>query len=227
MSLNQKLNEFRFNLETLDLLNNMGKSSNLLSEVGFNSELLAFMQNNRNLLNSVLLRLQLYNEQNMNEQKVRSGLSMLNNNSVNSLLNYLYKSSDEPKVEQLKVEQHKVEQHKVEQSKVEPKSKPSSPKPTLVIPAEPEEEPEEVEQENQTTEHDEEENYFEKFFADCVNVSDDATHVVKMSAMYDAFTKWWSNNYEDEVPSKDELKEFLSEKLNRQIKSTISNVTLI
>jgi len=93
MSLNQKLNEFRFNLETLDLLNNMGKSTQLLSELGFNSDLLSFMQNNRNLLSSVLLRLQLYGEQNMTELKVRSGLSMLNNQSVNSLLDYLYKSS--------------------------------------------------------------------------------------------------------------------------------------
>jgi len=217
MSLNQKLNEFRFNLETLDLLNNMGKSSELLSELGFNSELLSFMQNNRNLLNSILLRLQLYSEQNMNESKVRSGLSTLNNNSVNSLLNYFYKSSEDKKLEP------KLE------LKVEPKSKPPSPKPTVVTQEEPEQEPEvevEVEEELQTTDN-EEENYFEKFFTECVNVSDDATHVVKMSAMYDAFNKWWSNNYEDEVPSKDELKEFISEKLNRQIKSTISNVTLI
>jgi hypothetical protein len=214
MSLNQKLNEFRFNLETLDLLNNMGKSTQLLSELGFNSDLLSFMQNNRNLLSSVLLRLQLYGEQNMNELKVRSGLSMLNNQSVNSLLDYLYKSPTQ------------------EESKVEPKvkSKPSSPKSEKV----PEPEPEVEEEVLTTEEHQEEENadeeeedYYEKFFSECVKVSDDATHVVKMSAMYEAFTKWWAKNYNDEVPSKDELKEFLSVKLDRQIKSTVSNVSLI
>uniref|UniRef100_A0A6C0HVY6 Uncharacterized protein n=1 Tax=viral metagenome TaxID=1070528 RepID=A0A6C0HVY6_9ZZZZ len=219
MSLNQKLNEFRFNLETLDLLNNMGKSTQSLLELGFNSELISFMQNNRMLLNSILLRLQLYGEQNMSEPKVRSGLASLNNQSVNTLLEYFYKLSSDEKIEKIE----KI------------KSKPSSPKPEPIMIQEPE--PEDVlttddnHAENQDDTHenheDEEENYFEKFFSKCVKVSDDATHVIKMSAMYDTFNKWWSNNYEDEVPSKDELKEFLSEKLGRQIKSTVSNVSLL
>jgi len=93
MSLNQQLTEFRFNLETLDLLNTMGKTSEysnqMLNELGFSSTLITFMQNNRMLLNSVLLRLQLYSEQNINEQKIRSNLAMLNNSSVNGLLDYL------------------------------------------------------------------------------------------------------------------------------------------
>jgi hypothetical protein len=221
MSLNQKLNEFRFNLETLDLLNNMGKSTQSLLELGFNSELISFMQNNRMLLNSILLRIQLYGEQNMSEPKVRSGLASLNNQSVNTLLEYFYKLSSDEKSE------------KVEKIK----SKPSSPKPEPIMIQEPEdvlttEEHIDEHQDDHQDEHndnheDEEENYFEKFFSKCVKVSDDATHVVKMSAMYDTFNKWWSNNYEDEVPSKDELKEFLSEKLGRQIKSTVSNVSLL
>ncbi len=223
MSLNQKLNEFRFNLETLDLLNNMGKSTQLLSELGFNTELISFMQNNRMLLNSILLRLQLYGEQNMSEPKVRSGLASLNNQYVNTLLEYFYKSSSDDKSDK----SEKI------------RSKPSSPKPIIVQEPEPVQEPvqepeevlttEENQDDNQEEENqeDDEENYFEKFFSKCVKVSDDATNVVKMSAMYDAFNKWWSNNYEDEVPSKDELKEFLSEKLGRQIKSTVSNVSLL
>ncbi len=221
MSLNQKLNEFRFNLETLDLLNNMGKSSQLLSELGFNTDLLSFMQNNRMLLNSILLRLQLYGEQNMSEVKVRSGLASLNNQYVNTLLEYFYKSSTS-------------EETKVDKTE-KVKSKPSSPKPIVIPePEEQEQEQEEVlttednQEEHQEDNNEEEEvNYFEAFFSKCVKVSDDATNVVKMSAMYDAFNKWWSNNYEDEVPSKDELKEFLSEKLGRQIKSTVSNVSLL
>jgi hypothetical protein len=97
MSLSQRLAEFRFNLETLDLLTSMGRTNDqsvqMLTELGFNQQLVQFMLNQRMLLNRVLLRLQLYGEQNMNELKVRSGLSMLNNQSVNSLLDYLYKSS--------------------------------------------------------------------------------------------------------------------------------------
>ena len=101
MSLNQQLTEFRFNLETLDLLTTMGKSSDysiqMLSELGLNSQLIKFMQSSRMLLNSVLLRLQLYSEQNMSEQKIRSSLSVLNNQSVHALLDYLYKSTSQVK----------------------------------------------------------------------------------------------------------------------------------
>ncbi len=44
--------------------------------------------------------------------------------------------------------------------------------------------------------------------------------------MYDAFSKWWANNYEDETPTKDELKEYLTERLGHTIKSIVSNVSL-
>jgi hypothetical protein len=198
MSLSQQLTEFRFNLETLDLLDNMGKSSEyslqMLGELGFNEQLVKFMKSNRMLLNSVLLRLQLYCEQNMNEQKIRTSLSVLNNQSVNVLLDYFYKSTSQEI------------------------TKPFSPPPQQKV-------LETVVVENE--EVDEEESHFDSFFTSCVHVSDDATHVVKMNAMYDAFTKWWSNNYEDETPSKEELKEYLSEKLGHPIKSSVSNVSLM
>ena len=217
MSLNQQLTEFRFNLETLDLLATMGKSSDyslqMLSELGLNSQLIKFMQSSRMLLNSVLLRLQLYSEQNMSEQKVRSSLSVLNNQSVHVLLDYLYKSN-------LSVKETIKETKKV--------SPPPTPK--LVQEPEPEHEsePEHQDEDNQEEDNqEEEESHFDSFFSSCVRQSDDATHVVKMSAMYDAFSKWWSNHYEDEVPSKDELKEYLVEKLGHPIKSNVSNVSLI
>ncbi len=222
MSLTQQLIEFRFNLDTLDLLNTMGKtveySTQMLNELGFSAILINFMQNNRMLLNSVLLRLQLYSEQNINEQKIRTNLAMLNNSSVNALLDYLYKSSS-----------------KKTSSPFSPISTPTpTPTPTPVpsskkkeVKAEPEPEVEHQEEEVEVEGEEEfEENHFDAFFSKCVQQTDDATHVVKMSAMYDAFTKWWNNTYEDEVPTKDELKDYLSEKLGRQIKSTISNVSL-
>ena len=207
MSLNQQLTEFRFNLETLDLLTTMGKSSDysiqMLSELGLNSQLIKFMQSSRMLLNSVLLRLQLYSEQNMSEQKIRSSLSVLNNQSVHALLDYLYKSSS------------------LDNSQVKETPKKQSPPPT------PKPEQQEEEENHEEHQEEEEESHFDSFFSSCVRVSEDATHVVKMSAMYDAFNKWWSNTYEDEVPSKDELKEYLSEKLGHPIKSNVSNVSLI
>ena len=211
MSLTQQLTEFRFNLDTLDLLNNMGKTSDyinqMLGELGLNSNLIKFMQSSRMLLNSVLLRLQLYSEQNMNEQKIRSSLSVLNNPSVNVLLDYLYKTSSSVVVPK------------------ETKKSSSSPPPTPKVV---EEEHHDEEEQEAEEEEEEEESHFDSFFSSCVRQSDDATHNVKMSAMYEAFSKWWDNNNpEDEKPTKDELKEYLVERLGHSIKSNVSNVSLI
>jgi hypothetical protein len=219
MSLVQQLTEFRFNLETLDLLNNMGKtteySNQMLGELGLTSQLIKFMQSQRMLLNGVLLRLQLYSEQNLNEQKIRSSLAVLNNPSVSALLDYLYKSTTV------------IAPSKKSASSSSPPSPPSTP------PTPPQKEPEpqeevEVELEEVEVEEEEEEgdSHFDSFFSACVRESDDASHTVKMSAMYDTFSKWWSKNHTDELPTKDELKEYLAERLGHVIKSTVSNVSL-
>jgi hypothetical protein len=224
MSLVQQLTEFRFNLETLDLLNNMGKtteySNQMLGELGLTSQLIKFMQSQRMLLNGVLLRLQLYSEQNLNEQKIRSSLAVLNNPSVSALLDYIYKSTTV------------IAPSKKSAS---PPSTPPSP-PTPPTPPQKEPEPqeeveveEEVEEEVEVEVEEEEEegdSHFDSFFSACVRESDDASHTVKMSAMYDTFSKWWSKNHTDELPTKDELKEYLAERLGHVIKSTVSNVSL-
>ncbi len=207
MSLSQNLNEFRFNLDTLDLMTSMGRTTEqattMLTELGFNQQLVQFMVSQRNVLNMVLLRLQLYSEQNTSEDKVRSGLASLNNSSIHTLLDYLFK----PSIAQ------QVVQPVQAVAQVVKKTTP------VVAPVESEEE--EVEEEA------EEENYFETFFSAHVRESEDATNSVKLSHMYEVFTKWWNETYTDEVPSKDDLKEFFSEKLGRPVKSTISNVTLV
>jgi len=209
MSLSQSLNEFRFNLETLDLLVSLGRSQDevvsTLGTLGFNATLVSFLTGPRGLLNSVLLRLQLYSEQNFPEHKVRSSLAVLNNVGVHSLVDYLYGS--------VAVVQPTVSA---------PPVKKTAPilLPVVSQPAE------EQEEEDVELEEDEEESHFETFFTARVRESEDPTHVVKMSEMYNAFTSWWSEQYEDETPSKDELKEYLSERLGRQIKTTVTNVSL-
>ena len=213
MSLVQQLTEFRFNLETLDLLNNMGKtteySTQMLGELGLTSQLIKFMQSQRMLLNSVLLRLQLYSEQNLNEQKIRNSLAVLNNTSVSALLDYLYKSTSQSTLT------------------VPSPKKIITPPPTPSSKEQQEDEQHEEEQHEEEQQEEDGESHFDSFFTSCVHQSDDAIHTVKMSVMYDAFSKWWSNNYEDETPTKDELKEYLSERLGHAIKSTVSNVSLV
>ncbi len=211
MSLTQSLSEFRFNLETLDLLTTMNHTEDqaveMMNELGLQSSLVKFMLSQRNVLNMVLLRLKLYEKQNVDEKTVRSGLSSLNNKNVDSLLDLLYAFNK--KVSPVKTETKKsvVKETPVEEVK----------------PVETEEE-QEVEEENV---EEEEESHFESFFNQCVRHTDDVSDSVKLSEMYNVFTKWWHEHYEDEVPSKDELKDFFSEKLGVKVKSTITHVHLI
>jgi hypothetical protein len=218
MSLTQYLNEFRFNLETADLLTSIGTPSNevvsTLGTLGFNQTLASFMVGQRTLLNSVLLRLQIYNDRSVPEAQVRSGLAVLSNHGVNSLVDYLYNSANasQPVVQSAPfVQSTPVVKQPAPVAKQTP---PPAPVP------EPEEDGEELE------EDEEEESQFDTFFTARVRESEDPTHVVKMSEMYSAFTSWWSEQYEDDAPSKDELKEYLSERLGRQIKTTVTNVSL-
>ena len=213
MSLSQSLNEFRFNLETLDLLVSMGRSHEevvtTLGTLGFNATLVSFLTGPRGLLNSVLLRLQLYTEQNFAEQRVRSSMAVLNNSGVNSMVDYLYGSSTVVVSAPQPSPPNKKTSHVAQ-----PVAQPSAP--VVVLPAEEEE-----------LEEEEEESHFETFFGARVRESEDPTHIVKMSEMYNAFTSWWSEQYEDDAPTKDELKEFLSERLGRTIKTTVTNVSLV
>jgi hypothetical protein len=220
MSLTQNLNEFRFNLETADLLTSMGTPSNevvsTLGTLGFNHTLASFMVGQRTLLNSVLLRLQIYNDRGVPEAQVRSGLAVLSNHGVNSLVDYLYNSVQPvPVVSQPVVSQTVPVVAKPATKQTDAKQTPPAPV------AEPEEEGEELEEDEE-----EEESHFDTFFTARVRESEDPTNVVKMSEMYSAFTSWWSEQYEEDAPSKDELKEYLSERLGRQIKTTVTNVSL-
>ena len=224
MSLSQSLNEFRFNLETLDLLVNLGRSQDevvsTLGTLGFNATLVSFLTAPRGLLNSVLLRLQLYSEQNFPEQRVRSSLAVLNNAGVHSLVDYLYGSSTVVVSTQPIVSSQPPPPTG---KKVAPivASHPVVAPPVVAPPVVEEQEEEDVE-----LQEDEEESHFETFFTARVRESEDPTNVVKMSEMYNAFTSWWSEQYEEDAPSKDELKEFLSERLGRTIKTTVTNVSL-
>lgn len=211
MSLSQTLSEFRFNLETLDMLTSMNHTEEqaieMMSELGLSSSLVKFMLSQRNVLNMVLLRLKLYEKQNVDEKIVRSSLSALNNQNVESLLDLLYKTTTTHTV---------VAKSKPVVNTPTPQSSPVSK--TVVI-QESEEEEVEVQEE--------EESHFESFFNQCVRQTDDASDTIKLSEMYNVFTKWWAEHYEDETPGKDELKDFFSEKLGVKVKSSITHIHLI
>jgi hypothetical protein len=203
MTLSQRLSEFRFNLETLDLLNNMGKSSTqtveMMKELGFTSEQVKFITTSRTLLNSMLLRLQLYSEQNLSETKIKTSFAMLNNNVVNSLLDTMFLQSTTTEVK-------------------------ASKKETVSKVVEVEEQEDELEEDDDAPV--EEASKFEQFFTSCVKQTTDTTDVVKTSDFYTAFSDWWGGIYEESVPDKNELKDFLTNKLGKANKNTWSNVCL-
>ena len=90
MSLTQCLIEFRFNLETIDLLTTLNRTSQQIIDemklVGFSSNMINFILTNKSLLNGVLLRLNLYNEQKLNETTIRANLLVLNNTIVTTII---------------------------------------------------------------------------------------------------------------------------------------------
>jgi ribosomal protein L12E/L44/L45/RPP1/RPP2 len=178
----------------------------MMSELGLNSSLVKFMLSQRNVLNMALLRLKLYEKQNVDEKTVRTGLSSLNNQNISSLLDLLYLFNKQATSVKTETKKSVVKEEKVVEE----------------IHVEQEEEQEEVNEEDN-----EDESHFDTFFNQCVRRTDDISDSVKLSEMYNVFTKWWNNHYEDEVPGKDELKDFFSEKLGVKVKSTITHVNLI
>ena len=232
MNLREKLNQFLFNLETAELLQSLGRTreqiTTEMNSLNFSESLLQFQSSSSHLYNSVMLRLRLYSENNFSEQQVRNSLSILNNSYVNSLLDYLYSNNSETvstpvvtqpvsqpvvvsqPVAQPVVSQPVVAQHHVAQPVV----------------AEIAQSTNQEESEEETLESEDDENPFDSFFDSCVQQTEEPTDIVKGSDFYQAFSEWWETQYEDTVPDKKELKNYLNEKLGKSKKSTWTNVVL-
>lgn len=211
MNLRERLNQFQFDLETLELLHDLGRSNSTVASemesLSVTRSLVDLVLSNRRLLDSVLLRLNVYSEKNLTESVVRSSMSRLNNSGVSDLLNLLYSVSSTNLTEV------------VAESLSEPVSEVVSESVVL-------------EETNNESEDDEPElndlnSRLNTFFKECVNESSDATNVVKTSEFYTALTGWWENTFSnDEIPDKKELKNYLSSRLGKATKNTWSNVSL-
>lgn len=194
MSLTQCLIEFRFNLETIDLLTTLNRTSQQIIDemklVGFSSNMINFILTNKSLLNGVLLRLNLYNEQKLNETTIRTNLLVLNNTIVTSFLdNFFFVKKNNVLVPSLSLEKEIMDDM---DEVVEEPSK------------------------------------FEQFFKTRVIESQDNTHIVKSTDFHNAFTEWWNGMFfEEEIPDKNALKEYLTTKLGKPNKNTWSSVYLV
>lgn len=207
MTLTNNLSEFRFNLETIDLLTSMGRTMQQtfdeMKVVGFTSQQVQFILSSRSLLNSVLLRLHLYSEQNLKEATIRSNLSVLNNTIINSLLDKFFYNSQQSSVIQPVV--NYITKTPSAQSVDNVTENDDEDDTTVVV----------------------ESSRFDQFFKACVKQTNDTTDIVKTSDFYNAFTEWWGGIYEESVPDKNELKDFITIKLGKPNKNTWSNVSMV
>jgi hypothetical protein len=203
MTLTQRLSEFRFNLETIDLLTSMGRSTQQtideMSQLGFSSQNLQFILSSRTLLNSVLLRVTLYNEQNLTEAKIRSNLSILNNQQVNNLVDTMLLATKSTNVSQ-----------PVENVKTVVKT---------------EEVCEELEEDEENVE--DEVSRLDQFYNKCIRKTTEPTDIIKTGEVYTAFSNWWTTKYTDQVLDKNDVKDFLNAKLGKSNKNTWSNAELV
>ena len=210
MTLSQHLSEFRFNLETMDLLSSMSRTSSQIvdemTQLGLTTNQVNFMLTSRSLLNSCLLRLQLYSEQNLSEAKVRSSLGVLNNVHINSLLDNIFYKSVAPVIQKKQTE--KVVKEVLKEVLTEVQTE------------------EHLEDDEDDTPQ-EEVSRFDQFFNSCVKQTSEPTDIVKTSDFYTAFSDWWGGIYEDSVPDKNDLKDFLNNKLGKSNKNTWSNIALV
>lgn len=215
MSLSQRLSEFNFDLETVRMLSQLGRSttelSNELSSLGFNQQLVDFVLNHERLFTRVMLRLRVYSEQNSNEQVVRGGFASLSSSLVNNFLDYLFESAvSTPVVAAPVVSTPAVAAPQVVQETLT----------TEDVESADEAEISDDEEEDITTR-------FNNFFQDCVSQTGEATDILKVSDAHRALTSWWNEaKYHDEVPDKKELKTFLTERLGKSHKSTWTSVCL-
>ena len=197
MSLSQRLSEFNFDLETVRMLTSLGRST---SQVASELSSLGF---NQQLVEFVLNNERLFNRV-MLRMRVYSEQNS-NESQVRSGFSALQSDLVSNFVDYLfgcEVAQQStpVTQNVVQQS-------------TPVV------EESDVEEDPSAR--------FNTFFQECVSQTEEATDVLKASDAYRAFTEWWSESeFNDSVPDKKELKNYLTERLGKSHKSTWTNVCL-
>ena len=212
MNVQDKLNEFDFNLETLELVKNEELKTviSMMSDAGFNSDLTELLLNlNKNYLTSVLVRLK-YFLQNPQKNKENLDLFLQKYSNFKPLVDYLFlenlikkdvfKNCD--KLDNVEIKINEDHADSTENLKLEVK-------PTEKLDSE-----------------SESESFFDTYLSNQVEKTDDKTQKVKSSEFYSHFTEWYSNKYGEDVPPKKELKNYLNSKLGKSVKSSWQGVVL-
>ena len=223
MNFQNNLTEFNFNLETLDLLKNekLAESEivDTLIEAGFESDLTTLLLNlNRTYLNGILVRLKLYNKLNKSGDQVMNSLQDYQN--LKPLVRLLFGTSDDLQVSDYKPKQNETNTtNDNDSNKTTENDSDEEVNETVKDNKENEE--------NEENESSDEDNFYENFFMECLESTDNKKDSVKSREIYSAFKSWYINKFtSSDVPSKTLLKKFLSEKLGKPVKNSWSSLKL-
>jgi hypothetical protein len=200
------LEELKFNFDTVLYLKQLGWNHTKMMEYFVNKlnypsgAVTTLLTLKTSYLNSVFKRLDLYVDLNLSDDEVRLHMSKYTN--LLSLVNLLLDTSEVTEVTDEATDADNTE----------------------VV-----EEVEEVEVEVNVVEEeddDDESNVFEMFLEENVEQTNDNNDKIKSSQVYSKFKKWYSSQYDEETPSKTELKTFLNEKLGKSVKSVWTGASL-
>lgn len=218
MSFANRLSEFKFNWETLQLLQEDESDQKLIlstmNELKFNEELTTFLLKNSNsYVNSVLVRLKLYHTLNKSFSDVQESLKKYPD--LVHLTRHLF-NDNESKLSSVEVQKIEVKQEvKQEVKKVKEE-----------VQEEEQDQDEKVKDVQSNLEEEDDDDHFSKFFKNFIKQTKKKSDSVKSAEAYSAFTEWYVNDYGEDVPSKKELKNFLNDKLGKSKKSSWYGVTL-
>ena len=227
------LEELKFNVDTMLYLKNLKWSNTKMMEyfvnkLNYPSALVTVLLDTKlSFLNSVLKRLELYVELGLSNKDVK--LHMCKYNNLQPLVNYLLDTSTEEEtpvvVKETEVKVVKKEVDKKELSKE-----------TSDVVVKKEEELDEEDEEDlevdalddgvEEEDDEEEANLFDEFLKDHVDQTNDDSDKMKSSQVYSKFKSWYSSQYDEDIPSKAELKSFLNDKFGKSVKSTWTGVAL-
>ena len=214
------LEELKFNVDTMLYLKELGWSNTKMMEyfvnkLNYPSGAVTVLLNTKlSYLNSVMKRLDLYVELGLSNNDVKLHMSKYNN--LNPLVSYLLDTSTVTDTTNVVKETKELKNEAVDEvDEVDDE-----------VDEEVNEEVDALDDGVEEEDDEEEANLFDDFLKDHVDQTNDDSDKMKSSQVYSKFKSWYSSQYDEDVPSKAELKSFLNEKFGKSVKSTWTGVSL-
>lgn len=209
----ESLEELKFNYDTVLYLKQLGWKQNKIMEYFVNKlnypsgAVSALLTLKQSYLNSVLKRLDLYLDLKLSNDEVKLHMSkysnlvplvnlLLDTNTVEEVLDEATSGDNTTDMKEVEVEEVGNEDEETNELDM-------------------------VEEDEE-----DESNVFEKFLEENVEQTENEGDKIKSSVVYSKFKKWFSSNYDEETPSKTELKSFLNDKLGKSVKSVWTGASL-